>query len=155
MGVPVGTTTFRTIELSLKDIESVYPADWAALLTPQWLELRNTAEVYGLYVDENLVCIGIIFTDKLPTPSELELTHSQHFTAYDYLGYLYTLPAYRNQGRGSLWIKRLIELDTHPKLWLTIESIDLGRFYSKNGFIFLNPEAHKAEEYLMYREEDL
>jgi GNAT superfamily N-acetyltransferase len=155
MGLPVGTTTFRNIELSLKDIESLYPADWAALLTPQWLSIRNTAEVYGLYTDEDLVCIGIVFTDKLPNPSALELTHSQAFSEYNYLGYLYTLSAYRNRGCGSLWIKHLIKLEAYPKLWLTIESIDLGRFYTKNGFVFLNPIIHQAEEYIMYRREGL
>ena len=98
-----------------------------------------------------LLCIGIIFTDKLPTPSALELTHSQYFTAYDYLGYLYTIPEQRNLGWGSLWITHLLELQVYPKLWLTIESIDLSKFYTKNGFVFAIPIPHEAEEYIMYR----
>ena len=151
MGLSLDTITFRNIELSLKDIEAVYPSEWSELLTPQWLGLRNTSEVYGLYGNEVLLCIGIIFTDKLPTPSALELAHRQSFTAYDYLGYLYTIPEKRNQGWGSLWITHLLDLKTYPKLWLTIESIDLGKFYTKNGFVFVNPAPHEAEEYIMYR----
>jgi len=151
MGLSLNTIAFKNIELSIKDIEAVYPAEWAALLAPQWLGLRNTSEVYGLYKNEVLLCIGIIFTDKLPTPSALELTHSQSFTAYDYLGYLYTIPEQRNLGWGSLWITHLLELQVYPKLWLTIESIDLSKFYTKNGFVFAIPIPHEAEEYIMYR----
>jgi len=46
MGLSLNTLAFKNIELSIKDIEAVYPAEWAALLTPQWLGLRNTSEVY-------------------------------------------------------------------------------------------------------------
>jgi len=55
MGLSLDTIAFKNVELLLKDIEAVYPAEWATLLAPQWLGLRNTSEVYGLYITEVLL----------------------------------------------------------------------------------------------------
>ncbi|MFM1808300.1 MAG: hypothetical protein RLZZ242_1025 [Bacteroidota bacterium] len=150
MGIPLGKAQWVNIELSQRDIRAIYPADWAAILEPQWLHLRKTAEVYALYVGESLKCIGIIFTEQLPELSPIETAFRMQFEDYDYLGYLFTPEAERKKGWGSLWIKKLLEKEAYPKIWLSIESIELAYFYQKLGFKPVELDGTNAEEYLLY-----
>lgn len=152
MGVSVKTTQLVNIELSQRDIRSLYPPDWAAILEPQWLHLRKTAEVYALYTGESLKCIGIVFPDELPALSPIESTVQSRFEDYDYLGYLFTPEAERGKGWGTLWMKKLLEKQAYPKLWLSIESKELEYFYGKLGFKPADLKGSVAEEYVLYYE---
>lgn len=150
MGLSVKPSQLVNIELSQRDIRAIYPADWASILEPQWLQLRKTAEVYALYTGESLKCIGIIFSEELPAFSPIEAAVQSRFNDYDYLGYLFTPESERGKGWGSLWVNQLLQKQPYPKLWLSIESRELEYFYGKLGFKPVDLKGSVAEEYILY-----
>jgi hypothetical protein len=150
MGIPLEKAKLINIELSQRDIRKIYPPDWAAILELQWLKLRETAEVYGLYVGESLKCIGILFPEVLPALSPIEAAARYQFSEYDYLGYLFTPEAFRKQGWASMWFTKLIRETAHQSVWLSIENEELYSFYTRLGFKGIGSSLVGAEEYILY-----
>lgn len=117
------------------------PIDWQSELLPQWDELSQSAEVYGLYKDDSLdslATMGIIFKSHLPRLTPFEKAIQSELTGYLYIGYVYTIPQYRGTGYASLWFDALKLHFPKHNFWLTIEEPELAGFYKKNGFALFN-----------------
>ena len=113
------------------------PIDWQNELLPQWNELSETAEVYGLYKDDsldNLTTMGIIFKTQLPRLTPFEKAIQNALSSYLYIGYVYTMPQFRGKGNASLWFDALKLQFPKVNFWLTIEEPELAEFYIKNDF---------------------
>ncbi len=134
MGISVGDAQLVSLHIEADDLSLVYPIDWVKVLEPQWNKLSNSASVFALFHAEELMCVGIVFTDNLPELSELEKAVKEEFDNLPYIGYLFTPEKYRRQGWARLWFQQLIKETGLSKLWLTIEEKHLFEFYQKLGF---------------------
>jgi GNAT superfamily N-acetyltransferase len=134
MGISVGDAQLVSLHIEADDLSLVYPIDWVKVLEPQWNKLSNSASVFALFHAEELMCVGIVFTDELPELSELEEAVKEELNKLPYIGYLFTPEKYRRQGWARLWFQKLIAETGLSKLWLTIEEEHLYGFYQKLGF---------------------
>lgn len=134
MGISVGDAQLVSLHIEADDLSLVYPIDWVKVLEPQWNKLSNSASVFALFNAEELMCVGIVFTDELPELSELEEAVKEELNKLPYIGYLFTPEKYRRQGWARLWFQQLIKETGLSKLWLTIEEEHLYGFYQKLGF---------------------
>ena len=134
MGISVGDAQLVSLHIEADDLSLVYPIDWVKVLEPQWNKLSNSASVFALFHAEELMCIGIVFTDELPELSKLEEAVKEELNKLPYIGYLFTPEKYRRQGWARLWFQQLIKETGLSKLWLTIEEEHLYEFYQKLGF---------------------
>ncbi len=134
MGISVGDAQLVSLHIEADDLSMIYPNDWVKVLEPQWNKLSTSALVFALFHSEELMCVGIVFTDNLPELSELEKAVKEEFDNLPYIGYLFTPEKYRRQGWARLWFQQLIKETGLSKLWLTIEEKHLFEFYQKLGF---------------------
>jgi len=134
MGISVGDVQLVSLPIEADDLSMIYPNDWVKVLEPQWNKLSTSALVFALFHAEELMCVGIVFTDNLPELSELEKAVKEEFDNLPYIGYLFTPEKYRRQGWARLWFQKLIAETGLSKLWLTIEEEHLYGFYQKLGF---------------------
>ena len=134
MGIPVGDAQLVSLPIEANDLSLIYPIDWVKVLEPQWNKLSASASVLALFHAEELMCVGIVFTDDLPELSPLEKAVKEEFDNLPYIGYLFTPEKYRRQGWARLWFQKLIAETSLSKLWLTIEEEHLYEFYQKLGF---------------------
>lgn len=134
MGISVGDAQLVSLHIEADDLSMIYPNDWVKVLEPQWNKLSNSASVFALFHAEELMCVGIVFTDELPELSELEEAVKEELNKLPYIGYLFTPEKYRRQGWARLWFQQLIKETGLSKLWLTIEEKHLFEFYQKLGF---------------------
>lgn len=134
MGISLGDAQLVSLHIEADDLSLIYPIDWVKVLAPQWDKLSNSASVFALFHAEELMCVGIVFTDELPELSELEEAVKEEFDNLPYIGYLFTPEKYRRQGWARLWFQQLIKETGLSKLWLTIEEKHLFEFYQKLGF---------------------
>ena len=148
MGISVGDAQLVSLHLEVADLSLIYPNDWVKVLEPQWNKLSNSASVFALFHAEELMCVGIVFTDELPELSELEEAVKEELNKLPYIGYLFTPEKYRRQGWARLWFQQLIKETGLSKLWLTIEEKHLFEFYQKLGFSSYRKD--KNEEVLLF-----
>ena len=125
------------------------PLEWQQELLPQWPALLKSANVYGLFRDnaqENLITMGIVFSQDLPQLTPYEKTIKNLLSGYSYIGYVYTLPEFRGKGYASQWFSGLKTHYPKHNFWLTIEEPALADFYQKNNFeIFSGSESLISE----------
>lgn len=148
MGISVGDAQLVSLHIEADDLSLIYPNDWVKVLEPQWNKLSNSASVFALFHAEELMCVGIVFTDELPELSELEEAVKEELNKLPYIGYLFTPEKYRRQGWARLWFQQLIKETGLSKLWLTIEEKHLFEFYQKLGFSSYRKD--KNEEVLLF-----
>lgn len=128
---------------------TVYPADWKEVLLPTWPEYVETARVYGLFQEDRLTTVGILFHGAAPEMEAFETTAHRLFgEGHPYLGFLYTLPEYRGRGYAPKWLKALRKTLPEKMIWLTVEDPGLITFYETNGFILL-AKSTTHEEWLL------
>jgi GNAT superfamily N-acetyltransferase len=132
---------FKEILNPTAEFFAFLPADWQSELLPQWDELSQSAQVYGLYKDtdlDKLTTMGIIFKTQLPRLTPFEMAIHNELNGYFYIGYVSTLPEYRGKGYASLWFSGLTSHYPKHNFWLTIEEPALADFYQKNNFEIFN-----------------
>ena len=134
MGISVVDAQLVSLNLEVEDLSLIYPIDWVKVLEPQWNKLSTSVSVFALFHAEELMCVGIVFTDDLPELSELEKAVKKEFDNLPYIGFLFTPEKYRRQGWARIWFQKLIEKTGLGKVWLTIEEEHLFSFYQKLGF---------------------
>lgn len=153
--VSLPTRLHLEFELHMMKLESVddsffsfLPEDWRSELLPQWDHLKSTSPVFTLGSKESIHCMGIIFEHEPPRFSRYEQKHASQYRDYVYLGYLYTIPEYRQQSRARYWVETIKELYKSRGIWLAIEDLSLQIFYEKLGFIAT--EASYEDEQIYY-----
>ena len=135
MGVSLETMQFSKLEGITLDFFEFFPHDWKQELFPQWETLSESTEIFILKHGTFLTTVGLVFKINFPHLSTLEKKAVKEFHSNPYIGYLYTLPKYRNQGYGKQWFKHLLDKNPMQNYWLTIEDLELEKFYTKLNFI--------------------
>ncbi len=113
----------------------ILPEDWKISIIPNWVYYKKTASIYVIKENNEIICGGIVFTEKLKEMTSFEILHAYLFTeGYYYLGYIWVSEHKRNQQLATKWLTHLKEQNPEQKYWLTIEEEELNYFYKKNGF---------------------
>lgn len=113
----------------------ILPDEWQESIIPHWEALKNSAQVYVIENDREILVGGIVFSSIIPEmKAYAKEAHHWFSNDYLYIGYLWVPEKERGKNLGSIWLKELRELDKHQKYWLTIEEEGLSKFYLKNNF---------------------
>lgn len=113
----------------------ILPADWSIEIEPCWPEYESDSRIYGLRENDAIIAGGIIFTSVSPdTRGYRDIAQKWFDRGYKYLGFIYVNALRRNEGLGTLWIRKVKELDTNQKYWLSIDEKGLSVFYERLGF---------------------
>lgn len=113
----------------------ILPTEWRNLIVPNWVHYKKTATIYVIKEAHEIICGGIVFSEKLNEMTPFEIEHLHLFSeGYNYLGYIWVVEHKRNQKLASKWLNCLKETHPNQKYWLTIEEEELNYFYKKNDF---------------------
>lgn len=114
----------------------ILPQDWQEIISKTWNTVKETSTIYAILEEGSILAGGIVFTEKLPEMSEFEIENGQTFLdqGYGYIGFLWVAENRRNEQLGSKWLSLLKKQDLNRGFWLTIEEVELKKFYQKNGF---------------------
>ena len=127
------------------------PQDWQEHIVPYWENLKVTSQLFVLVENGKVLAGGLVFSKCPPDMMYYESEANTWFKkGYLYLGYIFVDEAQRNRKLGSLWLDKIKEVFPTNGLWLSIEDVNLHKFYIKNGFrktaTVLN-EGHKESIY--------
>ncbi|MBI9040010.1 hypothetical protein [Lutibacter sp.] len=113
----------------------ILPNDWKISIVPNWIFYKKTATIYVIKENNEIICGGIVFTEKLKEMTPFEISHAYLFAdGFNYLGYIWVAEHKRNLQLATTWLSYLKALNPNQKYWLTIEEEQLNYFYKKNGF---------------------
>jgi len=122
---------------------SILPKEWQNLIVPYWSIFKNSAAIYVLKENNNIVAGGIVFSKNHPHKNEFEISNDYLYKlSYFYIGYVWVIPSKRNQQLASKWLLSLKTKHPKQKYWLTIEEYSLATFYKKNGFELLKESSN-------------
>ena len=124
---------------------NLLPEDWRILIEPYWESYKDSAKIYVLKENEEVVAGGLVFSKSLPDMSDFERAQQHLFSeGYLYIGFIWVPPHKRNRNLASQWLTLLKNQDPAQKYWLTIEEEWLKHFYEKNGFVLIE-ESNDAD----------
>lgn len=124
---------FRSIKSA--EFFKFLPKDWRESIEPHWLLYKHDTKIYGLFLNNELVAGGMVFSQCSPDMLYDELEANHWFEkGYLYLGYVFVKENMRGQSLGSIWLHNIQEIDAKAKYWLTVEEEGLIDFYKKNDF---------------------
>lgn len=116
----------------------ILPEDWREGIEPYWPEYAETATIYILENETEVLGGGIIFSTVSPDAKIYAEKAQQMFDqGYLYLAYIWIAPTQRGKNLGSEWLKQVQKQYPVQPFWLTIEEYELHTFYEKNGFQLL------------------
>lgn len=114
---------------------NMLPEDWQVLIVPYWESYKDSAKIYVLKENEEVVAGGLVFSKSLPDMSNFERSLQHLFEeGYLYIGFIWVPLEKRNRNLASQWLTLLKSQNPTQKYWLTIEEEWLKHFYEKNGF---------------------
>ena len=114
---------------------SILSNEWQELIIPVWKKHKTTSKIVGLYINNQLIGGGILFSKMPPYATNFEKSNAILFEkGYLYIGYIWISEKYRNKGYASAFLTLLKKENPHQKFWLTIEEGNLRYFYEQNGF---------------------
>lgn len=126
---------FNNATESPEQFFNLLPEDWRILIEPYWESYKDSAKIYVLKENEEVVAGGLVFSKSLPDMSDFEKSLQYLFTeGYLYLGFIWVPEHQRNRQLASQWLTLLKSQNPDQKYWLTIEEEWLKHFYEKNGF---------------------
>jgi diamine N-acetyltransferase len=132
----------------------ILPADWQEEIVPFWPAYRQTARIYTLETEPEILGGGIVFASVSPDTKWYEQEAQSWFDKkYLYIGFLWIAEKHRGKSLGSKWLSELRKLFPRQKFWLSIEEAGLMDFYKKNGFrIVKRIHRDEGEEWIMVKE---
>lgn len=114
---------------------SLLPADWREAIAPHWPGYADTARIFTLEKDGELLGGGILFSTPAPDLLAYGEEARRWFDAgYLYIGFLWIAEAHRGRQLGSLWLQKLRERFPGQQFWLSVDDFSLRAFYERNGF---------------------
>lgn len=118
------------------DFFKILPGDWQDIIISVWDDFKSKASIYVFKNGHEIAAGGIVFNGNPPNRTAFEIEEGQRYVdlGFQYIGFLFVDPKYRNQALGSKWLKALKEEFPGQSYWLTIEEEGLKSFYDKNGF---------------------
>ncbi|MBC8769902.1 GNAT family N-acetyltransferase [Arenibacter sp. BSSL-BM3] len=138
-----------------RDFFKILPKDWQDIIVPIWEDYKRGARIYVFKNDGELAAGGIVFNGAPPNMTVFEIEEGQKYVelGFQYIGFLFVDPKYRNQALGSKWLMALKVKFPNQSYWLTIEEEGLRSFYEKNGFkcVTESKDPNNPEWILIYK----
>lgn len=129
--------TFQPLEKTALFFD-LLPSEWQESINPFWEQVKETAIVYTLEDENDILAGGIVFSQMTPEMEAYKDEANYWFSQkYAYIGYVWVPLEKRNNNYGSLWLKHLLSLDEQQQFWLTTEDQKLRYFYEKTGFSYV------------------
>ncbi|WMI67939.1 GNAT family N-acetyltransferase [Mangrovimonas sp. YM274] len=111
------------------------PRDWQDAIEPFWEDIQETTKLYVITNNNQIMVGGLVFKQCPPDLLYYKRGAENWFTkGYLYLGFIYTMEAFRGQKLGSEWLRLIRESYPQNGFWLAIEDETLHDFYVKSGF---------------------
>jgi len=133
----------------------ILPVDWQGLIVPVWDDYYGNATIYVFKNGLKIASGGIVFSGEPPNMTVFEIEEGQKYVdlGFQYIGFLFVDPKFRNQALGSKWLRALKEEFPNQSYWLTIEEEGLRPFYEKNGFkcVSESKDTHNKEWIFTYQ----
>ena len=128
--------TFKKLDSDPNRFFDLLPSYWQEEIVPYWAQYQDSASIYVLEEDNQVIGGGIVFSTCPPDIDYFKNDAKQWFdNGYLYLGFIWISEERRNRNLGSLWLKELKNKHPQQKYWLLIEEEKLHGFYRKNGFV--------------------
>ncbi|WP_320417097.1 GNAT family N-acetyltransferase [Tenacibaculum sp. IB213877] len=133
------------------ELFSILSDEWKELITPVWQLHASSSNIYGLFLNDQLIGGGILFYKMPPYATSFELENENLFKkGYVYLGYVWISENHRNKGYASKFLTLLKKENPSQKYWLTIEEENLRYFYEQNGFtMYAESENEYPKEWIL------
>jgi GNAT superfamily N-acetyltransferase len=114
---------------------SILPKDWSVEIAPFWDAYANTARIFGVQENDQIVAGGIVFSTVSPDTRGYEHeAQSWYDRGYLYIAFLFVSPEKRGKGLGSFWMNEVRKILPGQSFWLAVEDKDLVNFYQPLGF---------------------
>ncbi|WP_053975684.1 GNAT family N-acetyltransferase [Mangrovimonas xylaniphaga] len=111
------------------------PEDWQEAIVPFWETIKETTTLYVIKNNNEIMVGGLVFKQCPPDLLYYKEGAENWFSnGYLYLGFIYTIEAFRGQKLGSDWLRLVRENYPQNGFWLAIEDETLHSFYRTNGF---------------------
>jgi hypothetical protein len=125
---------------------NMLPNDWKPYIVPYWDSYKDSAKIYVLKENEEVIAGGLVFSKSLPDMSDFERSLQHLFKeGYLYIGFIWVPLDKRNKNLASQWLTLLKNQNPTQKYWLTIEEEWLKHFYEKNDFVLVE-ESNDADD---------
>ncbi|TYP98723.1 acetyltransferase (GNAT) family protein [Tenacibaculum adriaticum] len=143
-------TTIKELTDSKKYF-NILSEEWKELITPVWQQHASSSNIYGLFLNNELIGGGILFSKMPPFATQFEKDNATLFEkGYLYLGYVWVRENHRNKGYASNFLTLLKNEHPNQKYWLTIEEENLRYFYEQNGFtVYAESENEYPKEWIL------
>ncbi|EMR01809.1 GNAT family N-acetyltransferase [Cesiribacter andamanensis] len=131
--------SFKEITHSPASFFSILPPDWQEGIVPHWSAYEQSARIFVLEADGQILGGGIVFSSTSPDTHPTYLEDAQRWFAegYLYIGFLWISEQYRDKQLGSAWLQQLYDQLPLNRFWLAIEDYRLANFYRRNGFTLI------------------
>ena len=129
------------------------PEDWVADARSLWPRMAAESQIWVLTRNGKFRAGGVLTRAMLPEMERYRSVAEGYYKRnYWYVGFLFVDPKSRGEGLGSRWLEAAWDWVPARGIWLTIETIDLLKFYTRNGFQ-LDQILHNGEarEWLLAR----
>ncbi len=126
---------FKDSTASPEQFFSILPPDWQDAIRPFWPGYEDTARIYILESDGEVLGGGIAFSAVSPDTMFYRDEAQRWFDeGYLYIGFLWVAEQHRGRQLGSMWLQELFLQFPGQRFWLAIEDYQLLPFYERNGF---------------------
>lgn len=136
--MPTSNIHFRDTTAEPDRFFQFLPEDWRVEIEPHWPNYAETASIFILETENEILGGGIVFRTVSPdTELYREYAQQQFDKGYWYLAFIWISPDHRGQQLGTEWLRRVHAHYPNQKFWLTIEDYNLVHFYEKSGYTLI------------------
>ncbi len=125
---------FKEVTSDPQSFFDIMQADWKVSIAPFWKDYVETARVFTLETDTEVLGGGIIFSTIPPATIDEKGAQELFDSGLLYIGFLYIKENYRGCNLGTKWLEEVRREYKGSHFWLTIDEYRLKSFYNRNGF---------------------
>jgi GNAT superfamily N-acetyltransferase len=127
------------------------PQDWQDEIIPHWAQYEDSASIYVIEEQDQIIGGGIVFSTCPPDILYYKKEAQNWFdNGYLYLGFIWISEDKRNMNLGSFWLEELKRTRPKQNYWLLIEEEHLHRFYQKNKFVLIKTVIQNKQMQWLY-----
>jgi len=126
---------FKENTANAEQFFAILPPDWQEGIVPFWENYKNTTKIFVLEENNHIIGGGMVFSTLSPDlKGAPEIAEKYYQKGLLYLAFIWIKETHRGKGLGSFWLKQLKQQSPRQGYWLTIEDLNLSRFYTTLGF---------------------